>query len=61
MTGTNRERSRQPIQSDDIDWSAHHASLGPKLLWIAFALVAAAICVAVSVAYLEPAGCGPLC
>ena len=60
MTDPSFEQPQQPTDSDSVDPSAP-ADLVRKLIWIAVAIVLAAVGTAFSIAHFEPVGCGPLC
>ena len=60
MTDPSFEQRQQPTHSDSVDPSADD-DVGSKLIWIAVAIVVAAVGGALSIAHFEPVGCGPLC
>ena len=55
MTDPDFEPAPQPTTPDD------HVGHTSNLVWIAIAIVLAAICTTVAFASFEPVGCGPLC
>ena len=60
MTDPSFEQRRPSTPSDSVDASAHGDD-ATNPIWIAVAIVVAGFCSALSIAYFEPVGCGPLC
>ena len=60
MTAPSFEQRQQATHGDSVDPAAH-GDVGSKRIWIAVAIVLAALGTALSIAHVEPVGCGPLC